>query len=427
MAQQGGIGSQLAPIPERPLLFPRHLVFGLDLRDRASADANAWLSQVDVNPLALVLLPVDADIVAALTSENDVQAGLDAIATLIGPENGSTIGLCLRQPVTPLPTGELATIVVDALRSTETNRLAYISTCDPRNSSWHQALSEALELEDAPASGSLLPLASGAPIRLSLEESFDAIQPASIRDFSGDSYAIPVIPVNAPLTADQVAMSVDALTDAAQLALIGLRPAPNIDAAAFMGSIVNVRLGGDTLPEGFSRFDASAITLGGNWMASKVGTGQYAMTTEAGATIQTSFIGTSIWLVGLDSPDGGGIQVWIDEPAPADPATADRAISFESSQARNTSIAVATDLPAAKHTITIRTTGGQVAIAGLVVRGQPESVWSRALGSVGLIAVAIAALTVLGLSEVYQIRRRTQPPPRDVDTSAHPREFRREY
>ena len=43
VAEQGGIGSELSPIPSRPLPFERTRIYGLDLTDRTSFDALQWL------------------------------------------------------------------------------------------------------------------------------------------------------------------------------------------------------------------------------------------------------------------------------------------------------------------------------------------------------------------------------------------------
>jgi hypothetical protein len=426
LAEQGGVGSALSPVPQQPLPFAREKIFGLDLTDRPSLDAVQWIEVSGTARLGLVFLPVDDDIVAALTRENaraDAHRALDA---MMAASADTTVALCLERPVTQIEDPVLAELTVDTLRDRYPNRIAYITTCpDSNEASWSQAVADQLRSARPASPGRLVPLSSGADVDVESVEGFEALSRESLRAFAGDVYILPSIETTRSLDAAQIELALTAIRDAAQIGLIMLRPKGDADPAELMQSIDAASLPADQLPEGFTGVASTALAFTEEWEPANAGRVNYRRTREPGAALRSTFIGTRIYLQALLTPDSGGIVVWID-PDPANPSDPDAEIDLSVTQARDAAIVLAEGLAADRHSIVIVTTGGEVSISGLFVSGQPEAGWNAALAVLALLVTATFAMAVLGLARVQDIRARTALPPTQQPHPAHPRAFSRD-
>jgi hypothetical protein len=217
-------------------------------------------------------------------------------------------------------------------------------------------------------------------------------------------------------------MSTGAIRDAAQIALVVLRPDRNVDPAALAQSIQGATLDASQLPEGFSTVFSPAIQFGEQWEPSSIGRVNYRRTVEQGAVIQTTFVGTTIYLQALLSPDAGSVAVWID-PDPANPGPPDNEVDLSATQATDAVVTLAEGLPADRHSVALVTNGGEVAVAGMFVSGQPETGWNAGLTILALIVIATTAMAALGLARVQDIRDRNALPPLESPQIRHPRAY----
>ncbi len=424
LAEQGGVGSALSPVPDQPLPFPRESVYGLYLADRPSLEAVQWLQAADSSTFGLVVLPVDADIVSALLDSNQAPSAFRALDQMMAVTQATTIALCLERPVTQVEDGVLAELTVDTLRDRYPDRIAYLTACQTSDGlSWAQAISQQVRSTTAARPGVLLPLSTGAPLRIQDVESFNDLRTEVLRTFAGDRYILPNVPVGAPVGDSEVSLSIEAIRNAAQIALILLRPDRELDPAALVDSIAAVQLDSAQLPEGFSGVQSPAIQFGEGWEPSEIGRVSYRRTNVEGSVIQTTFVGTTIYLYALLAPDGGSLAVWVD-PDTSAPGTPDAEIDLSAVQASDAAVILAEGLSADRHTIAILTTGGEVMVSGLFVSGQPETGWNAGLTILSLIAVGALAMAVLGLARVQDIRDRHALPPRQSAQLIHPRSYR---
>ncbi|MGH9173974.1 MAG: hypothetical protein ACRD1H_06435, partial [Vicinamibacterales bacterium] len=82
IAEQGARGAAVSSPSEAPLPFERHRVFGLDLSAMSSLQAFEWLNAAGNPSLALIVVPIDGDVVTALGQEAERAAAVAAVETL---------------------------------------------------------------------------------------------------------------------------------------------------------------------------------------------------------------------------------------------------------------------------------------------------------------------------------------------------------
>lgn len=420
LAEQGGIGTEIPSVPDSPLPFQRSEVFGADLSGMTSAQAASWLESAG-SDLPFVLIPVDADIVDALAEEETNETGIRTLDTLFAPSGEATIAVCVRKPISPLTDIQLADGIVGALVDRFPDRVAYIRACDPgAEPAWHDLLMNQTSENSVTSDDYLAPLTVGAALALRPISSPGELELENLRNLNGSGYVLPVLPVSEPIDAETAETARGALRDAAQVALVMLRPAAELPAPDIAASVEGVRLDDPALPEGFTSSTSSQVAAGDEWRVSSVGAIDYRQADAPGATMTVEFVGTSIYLLGLLSPDAGNVNVWIDT-SPETAAGPNSQVLLDASQAQDAALILADDLPAARHRITLTTSDGPVAVSGFFVRGQPESQWNGGLAAVGLILTAIAALSVVSLARVRAIRRRTRPPTPENPYDVRPR------
>lgn len=423
LAEQGGVGSDLSPVPDQPLAFPREKVFGLDLSDRPSLEAVQWLESGGAGAFGLVVVPVDADIIAALLSANERGPAFQALDQLMAVTTETTVALCLDRPVTQVEDDVLAELTVDTLRDRYPDRIAYLTACPSTSErTWAASISEQVRYGAPALPGRLVPLSTGAMAEIEAVSSFDDLRAEALRSFAGDTYALPRVHVTAPLGPGELEVSSSAIQDAAQVALILLQPDRDLDPAALTASIANVQLDAAQLPEGFSSVHSPAIHFSEQWQPSMIGRISYRHTAQEGALIQSTFVGTTIYLQTLLSPSAGSVAVWID-PEPSNPGPPFAEIDLSASQATDAAVVLAEGLAAGRHTIAIMTTGGEVTVSGLFVSGQPETGWHAGVTTLALVAIASVAMAVVGLARVQDIRDRNALPPLETPQVTHPRAY----
>ena len=425
-AEQGGIGSSLDPVPQQPLAFPRERIFGVDLSDRPSLENVEWLEASGSNMYALAIVRVDADIIAALQSDDRSAGAYRALDQLMAATRDTNIALCLERPVTEIDDELLAELTIDALRDRYPDRIAYITSCAVGpDGSWASSLAAQVRSTQPASDGRLLPLSTGAVVERREIESFDDIRTSRLRTLAGSAYVLPAVPVLEALDSSEIQIATEALRDAAQIGLVLLRPDREADAASIGQSLLPSQLPTDQLPEGFTGVTAPGLIFEDDWEISTIGRVVYQRTDEAGATLRTTFVGTTIYLQALLSPDAGSIALWID-PDLNSPGEADRMIDLSAVQARDAAIVLAQGLPAEQHTVVIVTAGGDATVSGFFVSGQPASGWNAGLSALSLIVVASAGFAVIGLAQVLDIRDKHALPPGRTPGATHPRAYTRD-
>jgi hypothetical protein len=256
-------------------------------------------------------------------------------------------------------------------------------------------------------------------------ESFDDLRSNRLRVFAGDVYVLPVIPVAAPLSDGEIRFATEAIRDAAQIGLVLLRPSRELSGADLAQSVARSALPPDQLPEGFSGASAPGMTFDGNWEISTVGRVIYMRTGESGSTLRATFSGTTLYLQALLSPNAGSLALWVD-PDLNDPGPALSTVDLTALQAQDAAIVLVEGLAAEPHSIVLVSAGGDVSVSGLFVKGQPASGWNAGVSAFALILLASAAMAVVGLSRVQDIRNRTMLPPGRTAQSTHPRAYQRD-
>ncbi len=424
-AEQGGIGSSLDPVPQQPLPFPRERIFGVDLSDRPSLDAVEWLRASGSSAFALTIVRVDADIIAALPDDAQADSAFRALDQVMAVTVDTNLALCLERPVTEIENDVLAELTVDALRDRYPDRIAYVTSCDPESEDdWGMAIAEQVRANQPATGGVLLPLATGAVVETQAVEAFDDLQSSRLRVFAGSVYVLPVVPTTTPLSPEERDLATGAIRDAAQVGLVLLQPVQDVDGPGLTASLGEARLTAELLPEGFSGVGAPALAFGDGWAPSMVGRVQYMRTADTGAPLQATFSGTTIYLQALLSPDAGEVSIWVD-PDVNNPGPPDNILDLSALQAQDAALPIVEGLSAERHSIFIATNSGEIAVSGLFVKGQPAAGWNAGLGAVALIGVATAAMAVVGLARVQDIRNRNALPPGRSAESGHPRAYRR--
>lgn len=429
VAEQGSAGAGLEIVPDDPLPFRSHVGVGIDLSAMSSLAALEWIENADVPGAPLLVMPVDGDIVAAFNDPETFGAARTAIDSLIGAGGDIPVVLCLRKPVTATEESVLAEAVVTVIVEDYTDSVAYLSTC-PGDSSdtWHTSILTALGWDSAEITNerALAPVSIGAAIRVP-----DAIPASEMTDIYidrlvGSSYVAITLDRQSLLTEPLRNDIRDALTDRSHVALVLVRPDPDVNPQEF-GATARLDLQAPAeLSEGYNDVFAPAVTFEGEWTPTRVGPVVYQRTTETGASLSAGFVGTEVWAVGLVSPAAGTIGVWIDAEEPVTSVNPDRIIDLSGEQAVDDAMLLIDNLPAATHQITIVASDGEVAIAGLFVTGRPEGGWHGGLGALGILFSAMAGLAVVISVAVDDLRARIGLDRSDEQDADHPRIFRRE-
>jgi hypothetical protein len=382
-------------------------VFGVDLQHLTSLEARDWLISAGSEPLALVAVPLDADVVSALTLQAEQPRALAAIDSLIASAGGSPIAVCLHRPPAAVSGVGIAQTAVATLTERYPNQITFIAACDPANDSeWRQAIVSAAAPELETARG-WIPVSAGSAVEVVVLDSIDDLDAEGLAVRGGTGYRVFVIEIVQPLDTATIERAAAALGRSAASALIMLRPAPDLDPSTIVTSVELATISGNELPEGFSSVAGPGIGFSEGWQASSVGTIAYQRAIAPGASMAIEVVGTEVYLIGLLSPDGGEVAVWVDPDPTRMDQPPDTLVSLVSDQARDAAIPIATSLPAARHRVVLQVLGedgSNVTIAGFFVAGRPVTSWTALLAAVGIIGIASAALGERSYASIAAIR-----------------------
>ncbi|RIK40088.1 MAG: hypothetical protein DCC58_14395, partial [Chloroflexi bacterium] len=396
-------------VPPGPLPFERQRVFGLDLQHCSSGEALHWLQSTSGAMPALVALPIDGEVVQALGQEQERELGLAAIDLLVAAARDTPIAACLRKPRDTVGELGVAQAAVEALVERFPNAIAYVSSCEQAGDpSWQRAVARAVLGNIDPPVGTLDALF---PLSVGTIAHVRTLEPEQLGDHgklaTGDSrYLLARLELGAPASVELVTRTLDALRNEPTLALVLLRPGPEIDPATMLASIAGVRLADSVAPQGFTNVTAPPVIQSLEWQDSRVGTAHYRRATADGAAMRIAFTGTQLHLIGVVSPDAGRVTVWLDVEPSAPGAKPWAELDLHASQARDVALPLVEDVPASSHQVTLVISGGEVAISGFFTAGKEESGPTSALASLVLLVIAIAALADVCYSAVAEIRAR---------------------
>jgi len=429
LAEQGSRGGGLQVPPDAPLPFERHRVFGLNLSRMSSLQALEWLNAAGNPSLALISVPIDPDVVLTLAQDESRETALTAIDALQQAAGGSPLAFCLRRPAEITDGLVLAQAAVAAIASRYPGQALYVSACEPDDlPGWQQDIADAAQpdAQEALPDNALVPLSGSAVLSLEQLDGTGQLNAEHFRLRASGNYTVYVLDASDPLDDALVADAAEALADTSHSALILVTPTAAVDPAGLTSSIGSVVLAGDALPEGFSGINAPALRVNDDWQRSNVGTTGYLRATAPTAAIAAGFVGTDIYLSGIESPESGLVQIWIDPQSPTSPPTV--VLDLASSQARDAAIPIARGLPAARHEIVLQAImddGDSVTISGLFVTGKPATAWTGTMAAAVVLLATVVALSERCYSAIVAIRRRTRPPRRRT-RPGHPRVFARD-
>lgn len=434
LAEENVRGAVISPVPDSPLPFARHKVFGLDLRANSSLESVQWLQAAGTAPYALAIVPVDPDIVTALTQPDARPAALAAMDQLVESAQGIPLAACLWKPPTTVGGLGVAQAVAESLVERYPGAIAYLLACGEggETGDWHADISRAVRGDTAVAlpANTLIPLSAGSPLTLFNADDADALGASGVLESMPGTNRYSGVVVTLTRPADS-AFGIEAkglLTDLAALSLVIVRPDRSVDPAMLTTSLGGISLDGAPLPEGFTSITAPGITTNGDWILSTVGTVPYARTTSD-AAIALDFVGTNLYVQALTSPDGGTLHAWIDPDGDDPTAAPDVVVDLNDTQAVDTPIQLVDGLPAVRHTLVLSASNDQakgqnISVSGFVVTGHatPEPV--ARLAAIVFLLIAIAALAERALTSIQSIRDREQRMPQR-STTGHPRVFTR--
>jgi hypothetical protein len=431
-AEQGVRGVSMVDPPSSPLPFNRQQVFGLDLREHSSLSALQWLTSADFPDTALIVIPIDADVVVAL-GEGEIQdAALAATDSLVTAGAGSPLAVCLRRPDVSTDLADVAAIAVESLIDRYPDVIAYVFACNHASESdWREAVAASMSSINPRMTGvteTLLPVSSGAPA--ALMETSDPVH-VQISAESGNlsrGYSIVSLRIDGSLPTRVLRDAQDAIQNTSHLGLILLRPTTDVDPAMISAALRSAPLQPDSLLEGFSNATLDAISVHGDWQAVKVGTVQYLRSTAETATLVTEFVGTDLFLLAVRSPNAGRIHAWIDPPASGLPAIPDVSLDLNAPQARDGLYPLFTGLSAARHrvvVVAVNTDQSNVTMSGFFVTGRRAPAWTGGFAAVTFLVIAAAALTERCAASIWSIRRTSGPPM--TREGEHPRGFTRRH
>jgi hypothetical protein len=428
-AEQGSAGTGIRGVPNDPLPFERHSGIGIDLSAMSSLGALEWLEQADTTAIPMILIPVDGDIVSAMNSPETYTAARTALDQLIDAARPAPLTLCLQRPITALEESLLAEAMITVIIESYTDRVTYISTCSQGTSpSWQDNVLELLGTETSSSTSEhiLAPVSVGAPVRLMEPLGLETMTRDYLDRLSGDRYVATRFMSDPVVTADQRRTIQNVLHDRSQVALVLAVPHPEADPITFTGSLRFSEMPHGELSEGYNNVSSPQISWNGDWTPTPVGPVLYHRTTQTGSWFTAEFVGTEVWVVGLVSPDGGRLGIWINADDPQTIGDPDRVVSLARTQATDTSILVMDGLPAARHRMTVVAADGEVALAALFVTGRPDTGWHGELGAIGIIVLAIAGVAVVLTVAVDDLRTRIGLDGTDGEEVQHPRVFRRD-
>lgn len=429
VAEQGTVGAGLREVPDDPLPFQRHQGAGLDLSRMSSLMALEWLEQVDAHNVTMILVPLDGDIVEAFNDPESFVAARSAVDSLLAAADGAPVAVCLRRPVSALEESVLAEAAVTAIIDEYSDAITYVSTCHADTStSWQEHVLAVLN-EDPPGSEStriLAPVSIGAPIRLHAPLFLNDLSDIYIDSLAGKLHVGLSLAEQAPLDTAAHALLQGIIHTRAHVGLVLASPFLDADPAAFVQSLTYPSQAIQELSEGFNGVTSPAFAWQGPWIPTQVGPVAYQRSIEPGSLVTAEFVGTEVWGVGIMSPEGGTIGIWIDAPDGDISAEPDAVIDLSRTQARDDSFLMVDGLPAARHHLTIVTANGDVALSGLFVTGRPEAGWHGVVGAVGIISLAVGGLAAVIAVAVDDLRLRIGLDRSGDEEVEHPRVFRRE-
>lgn len=428
VSEQGSVGAGLTDVPVQPVPFSLHQGIGVDLSNMSSLAALEWLEQGDESAAPLLYLPVDGDIVAAFNDAETFAQARSAIDSLVAASDDTPVALCLHKPVSAIDEAVLAEAIVTVLVDDFTDSVAYISTCPGETSStWQGAILDLLGVDESPADGEriLAPVSVGATIRVPGSVDPDGLSAAYLDRLAGPLYVALTLTDQSPFDAPLRQKLRDIVNDRAHIALIFARPQADVSPADFLATVAYDPTSIPELSEGYNGVGTTRVSRQGDWIPTQIGPVVYARSLTAGSSMTAEFIGTEVWAVGLVSPEAGSIGVWIDRENNDPTVNPDAVVDLAQLQAKDTAVLLVDHLPAARHTVTIVTSDGDVTLAGLFVTGRPEAGWHGGLGSLGLIVLAVTALAVVISVAVDDLRLRIGLDRNDEEAD-HPRVFRRE-
>jgi hypothetical protein len=405
IAEQGSAPVGFSAPPSQPLPFERQRVFGLNLTDRSSVDALNWLNAAGNPSLALIAVAIDPDVVGALSVADQQPLAYSALDLLFGSTADSPLAVCLHEP--PGTVGQLgvAQAAVGTLNERYTARIAYVAGCPSDAVEWRRAVARAAMKAESPVEGfdsAYVPLSSGAALSIQ-DVGNDTLQRAALRSGGTSRYTLLDAPPRADISANFLEQARAALRDYAQIGLVLARPAPGVDPGSFAREVGAALLPTDPAPQGFSPVNAGAVRLSGDWPESLVGAVAYRRAANEGAALTVDFVGEDVYLLGLVSPGGGTVTVWLDPPdGPLPPPSGE--ISLDAAQARDAAVPLFTGLPATQHRVVLASAGGDVVVSGIFISGRATPGWANGVAAFGLLVVSIAALAQICFAAVQNIR-----------------------
>ena len=429
IAEQGSAGAGLQVVPNEPLPFNRLQGVGVDLSSRSSIEALEWLEQAGTGATPLTIVPVDGDIVAAFNDPETFADARTATTLLVEAAGETRIALCLRRPISATEESVLAEAVVTALIEEFTDRVTYISTCPGESSTtWQSSVLDLIApgMSAGESEHILAPVSVGEPVRLVPAVAPGDVDDAYLDGLSSTIYTAVTLADQPPLTTDLQIEMRDVLYNRAHIAIVLAVPAETASPQEFIASTVFPPDSRVELAEGFNSAVSPLMHWEGPWTLTDVGPVTYQRSVEAGSRLTAEFVGTEVWALGLVSPQAGSIGVWIDANDAQLREQPDRVVDLSRNQARDTSFLLADDLPAARHTITVVTADGDVALSGLFVTGRPEAGWHGGIGALGIIGIAVCGLAAVISVAINDLRLRIGLDRTDEEESEHPRVFRRD-
>jgi hypothetical protein len=396
--------------PSSPLPFPRHEVFGLDLRDRSSLEALDWLNAAGREQFALILLPLDADVVLALGEPEQEDDALFAMDRIVEAAAGSPLGVCLRRPIEIENPEDVAEAAIVTLTERYPNAIAYVFACDDAPEEWQRQIADttvSTRVIVSPGDDAMIPLSTGEAVGTLSRDSIEAISPDALVDVESAGYSVVSAPIVEPLQPEVRERSAATIRENPHIALVLVQPARELDPSTVADSLRPALIEGPLLPSGYSSVASPVIGLNGAWTDASVGTVPYRRTGDSGPVIFADFVGTDLSLLTIMSPDAGRVHAWIDPPDGATGIVPDASFDLTSTQAEDVALRLFTDLPGRRHRVIIQaenTDGTSVAVSGLFVSATTAAESTRALAALALLATAAGALTERSLASINAIR-----------------------
>ena len=405
VAEQGSAPAGFAAPPAQPLPIARQRVFGLDLLDRSSVEALTWLNTAGNPSLALVAVAIDPDVAGALGISDQQPLAYSALDLLFNASPGSPLAICVHEPAGTVGQLGVAQAVLGALNERYTTHVAYVAGCPSDDIGWRRAVARAAlksETEMTALENAFVPLSAGAILDLQPVGNV-SLQRAALRSGGASHYVLLQTSARDDINVRFADQGRAVLRDYAQIGLVLTRPSASADAGVFAKALSAVTLVDETAPQGFTPIDARSLQLSGDWQPSVVGAVAYRRTASDGAALTVDFVGSDLYLMGLVSPGGGTVSIWLDPPDGPLPAPA-RETSFAALQARDAALPLFTGLPATRHRVVLASHGGEVAISGVFIAGRATPGWANGVAAGALLVASVAALAQICYVAIQNIR-----------------------